>query len=1010
MGNNTISQKIDAYVQANLKALKQEEAKTGRKMTKFDIAQYMLQHGKLNKNEYANWMNTREGFDAQAMTQQQKTALRQGNVWGFAGYGGGQESYLDSMTSFSQKTPVEKQNAISGHQMKLNETVAERKKKAAEIQKEIKKQQATNQILNPNQALKEQKFKDHISSLPEVDATYTELMNDIKFQNMDKKQKTEFLLKTTGQKFYEAKERGDKEAMKEYLKQGIGLTFAYMDDKAGITDVKEAVKKYSGLNAVVDAIDKFVDDGDNSNLSLGEKTWETIKGTGDAVDGFIGTQGAAFMGTLALAGEAAAAAGIGKAFALVTQAYFAYEGGTMVVDGAVDVANAQTKEEARAGGQELGTGAIMLGGAAKSVKQGYRNIKIKQSDAHAQEFVKTANDQALVNEYNARENYGITVSLDIYKNELIKRGYKPNENGYFETPKPTRPSTYRDELPTPDYSKTRENFPADAHQSLSKPGKATAYTTDGKPDGIVYQGKDGKMYVPNKWDPEHPYEVSTGADGKPASVIMIYDKAGGDFAVGDPTTIASTYKNPATGKLDPLYHAETGKANAMEIVKDQVPSAYKIVKPGTEIQTKEGPRVVQDGEIVVYDTDGDPYVMPKKNFLKRQEPLKGDAESEALYAKLKNGEAIPDTEIATSGNATKPSAKTFTLKAATKEASKNGTPSADFASKLADTKIPRKKLGVTVKTKLTQEEINNLIENCQHGFITDGKPIPNYEARIEAVLNNPKELAIIAECKNTVAGIWRAIQDPLDSTFEKNPELFADTKVKITPDSNVAKTSIKADIDPDAQLRTKLTEFKGPNGKAFLSKPEVENLIENCQHGFITDGKPIPNYEAKIEAVLNNPEEVASISGLKSRSAGIWRAIQDPLSSTVEANPELFGAKPKVEVKVKSKPQTKPSISPDIRNNLIEDLKNVKYDKQVTIDTMDQYPEFVEELVNFKVDGKQFFSMREVNDIIYNCLSGNDGLKASPERIRKVLNNPSEIKFMNEARSKAAGLWIALFR
>ena len=75
MGNNTISQKIDAYAKANLKALKQEEAKTGRKMTKFDIAQYMLQHGKLNKNEYANWMNTTEGFNAQAMTQAQKPLL-----------------------------------------------------------------------------------------------------------------------------------------------------------------------------------------------------------------------------------------------------------------------------------------------------------------------------------------------------------------------------------------------------------------------------------------------------------------------------------------------------------------------------------------------------------------------------------------------------------------------------------------------------------------------------------------------------------------------------------------------------------------------------------------------------------------------------------------------------------------------------------------------------------------------------------------------------------------------
>ena len=794
MGNNTISQKIDAYAQANLKALKQEEAKTGRKMTKFDIAQYMLQHGKLNKNEYANWMNTTEGFNAQAMTQAQKTALRQGSVWGFAGYGGGQESYLDSMTSFSKKTPVEKQNAISGHQMKLNETVAERKKKAAEMNNYLKNER----LLNHKKAEAEQKLKAHIDSvkLSEADAnkTASQLTREIEQQEiemMSHEDRKKFIM----DKFQDAAAKKDISGMKNALLEFNSYMCKYIDDKVGVTDVKEAIKEYSGLNALVDYVDKKVDDGDDTNLSNLELAWNITKGMGDAIDGFIGAEGLEMVGALGVASKVATVANVGKYFAVATQGYFGVEGSQLIGAGLAHAQTAETEDEARLAGSEIGMGSIMLGSAAQSVKQGYRNTKIKQSDAFAREYVKTANDQALVDEYNARENYGVTVSLDIYKNELIKRGYKPNEHGYFETPKPTRPSTYRDELPTPDYSKTRENFPADAHQSLSKPGKATAYTTDGKPDGIVYQGKDGKMYVPNKWDPEHPYEVSTGADGKPASVIMIYDEAGGDFAVGDPTTIASTYKNPATGKLDPLYHAETGKANAMEIVKDQVPSAYKIVKPGTEIQTKEGPRVVQDGEIVVYDTDGDPYVMPKKNFLKRQEPLKGDAKSEALYAKLKNGEAIPETEIATDGNATKPSAKTFTL------------------------------------------------------------------------------------------------------------------------------------------------------------------------------------------------------------------------SSTVEANPELFGAKPKAEVKVKSKPQTKPSISPDIRNNLIEDLKNVKYDKQVTIDTMDQYPEFVEELVNFKVDGKQFFSMRDVNDIIYNCLSGDDGPKAKPESIRNILNNPSEISFMrDECKNKAVGLWVALFR
>ena len=225
------------------------------------------------------------------------------------------------------------------------------------------------------------------------------------------------------------------------------------------------------------------------------------------------------------------------------------------------------------------------------------------------------------------------------------------------------PSTYRAKLPTPDYSHTRENFPADAHQSTSKSGAAVAYTTNGQEDGIVYRDSDGQLKVPNKWDPEHPYEVSDGTNGKPASVIMIYDEAGGDFAVGDPETIASTYKNPATGELDPLYDTPAGRDNAFEIHKDEVPSAYKVVHEGTKIETKEGPRVVQKGEVVVYDTDGDPYVMPLKNFLKRQAPMAGDAESQAVYKQLqdaqKNGTDIPTELIAADGNATSPNAKTY---------------------------------------------------------------------------------------------------------------------------------------------------------------------------------------------------------------------------------------------------------------------------------------------------------------------------------------------------------------
>ena len=72
--------------------------------------------------------------------------------------------------------------------------------------------------------------------------------------------------------------------MKRYLTEGLSLAFAHMDNISGITDLKEGFKKYSGLNALTDAVDKFVDDGDVANLTTGEKAWNMAKGTGDAVN------------------------------------------------------------------------------------------------------------------------------------------------------------------------------------------------------------------------------------------------------------------------------------------------------------------------------------------------------------------------------------------------------------------------------------------------------------------------------------------------------------------------------------------------------------------------------------------------------------------------------------------------------------------------------------------------------------------------------------------------------
>ena len=80
--SNGISKKIDEYTRANIKNLRASEAKSGRKFTKYDIAQMMLSQGKLSKNDFAAWMNTREGYDNFSLTNQQKQALKNGSIWG----------------------------------------------------------------------------------------------------------------------------------------------------------------------------------------------------------------------------------------------------------------------------------------------------------------------------------------------------------------------------------------------------------------------------------------------------------------------------------------------------------------------------------------------------------------------------------------------------------------------------------------------------------------------------------------------------------------------------------------------------------------------------------------------------------------------------------------------------------------------------------------------------------------------------------------------------------------
>lgn len=388
----SISQKIDAYAQANLKALKQEEAKTGKHLTKYDIAERMVKSKKLTSGELNSWLKTSEGNKECSLSAAQKNALKNTSAWVVAGFGGINNdenthytARLENASKKAPKNPVEKQNAISGYHIKLNETVAERRKRNAELNEQIKNQK----LMNHKKTAEEQKFKAHIDSvkLSAVDAnkTASQLTKEIEQQNVEMlshDDRKKFIM----DKFQDAAAKKDFSGMKNALSEFNSYMCKHIDDEVGVTATKDAIKKYSGLNALVDYVDNLVDDGDETNLSKLETAWNITKGLGDAVDGFLGAEGLEMVGALGAASKAASVANVGKYFAVATQSYFGVEGGQLIGAGLAHAQTAETEEDARLAGSEIGMGSIMLGGAAKSVKTGIKNAKIAEIKGAVEEI------------------------------------------------------------------------------------------------------------------------------------------------------------------------------------------------------------------------------------------------------------------------------------------------------------------------------------------------------------------------------------------------------------------------------------------------------------------------------------------------------------------------------------------------------------------------------------------------------------------------------------------------
>lgn len=121
-------------------------------------------------------------------------------------------------------------------------------------------------------------------------------------------------------------------------------------------------------------------------------------------------------------------------------------------------------------------------------------------------------------------------------------------------------------------------------------------------------------------------------------------------------------------------------------------------------------------------------------------------------------------------------------------------------------------------------------------------------ARTQAPLDDAMRLNILSALKNTNLKDTRAVTDLMAS----NPDFVR-----------------------------RLAEVKGPNGKPLFDDVNIALVLANCKDTIVE----VPE---KIWTILNNPAEVKDIAGWKAPAAGLWRAIHEPLPSTIEANPGLF--------------------------------------------------------------------------------------------------------------------------
>lgn len=558
---NEIGAKIQAFAREHAQELEMLQFSTGKEVGDFEIAQMMMAKQQLSAEEYSEFMNSDAGKQGIAKYE----ALKKGNVFDVAGD-----------KSDNPKLPNREKDLWQRYAESWSEDYAgvkEADTAGGKVWAAVKgtfgrmhKGFETLDIINPLTWVKEP-FKKGAELIDE--AVY---------------QENGYISDETKAKIKEGAEELKQDGLEVKIKIKEGTARVTSNGIVLQSEIDEDVVELPPYGSKVDvkiengvAVAKFEKQEirvPEEGLTAGQKAWEAVKGAGSVVDFLTSTEGLAIAGatvaTAGIAGEAllGAAPQLG-AFAPALNVTMGAAGVGVTGKGVYDVASAETKEDARKGGAEIASGGMMVGGAVAGAKGAL--------EAARKAGVKVVNPTTLTPMEAIQENVRVM-------GQGIKVGVGINN-------------------PT-----LGVHLPASAVRMVSKPNDVEAYVTTGKADGIVYEGADGKLYCPNKWSPEQPYEVKKG------SVIMIYDKAGGDFAVCDPDIFAKTYVGKASGKYNAMEGVTPGEV--IQATKKAV-GGVKVLPEGTTIQTLEGPRTIKKGEVVCYDVDGNAYASPLENVFKR---------------------------------------------------------------------------------------------------------------------------------------------------------------------------------------------------------------------------------------------------------------------------------------------------------------------------------------------------------------------------------------------------------